>query len=98
VNDRLYESAMKHNSALDFDDLLLYGLQLFTEHPRVVENVKNVLIDEFQDTNDIQYQIVKRIAAASGALTIVGDPDQGIYAWRNADVENLAKMMKGTLC
>lgn len=51
------------------------------------------MIDEFQDTNTVQYDLVKLIAKASGSLTIVGDPDQSIYGWRNAEVENLEKMV-----
>lgn len=59
----------------------------------MVSEIKYVLIDEFQDTNNIQYQLVQLIAAGSGNLTIVGDPDQSIYGWRSAEVENLAKMV-----
>lgn len=66
--------------------------ELFTIHPRVVARIQSVLIDEFQDTNTVQYDLVKLIAKASGSLTIVGDPDQSIYGWRNAEVENLEKM------
>ncbi|KWU42477.1 UvrD/REP type DNA helicase [Rhodotorula sp. JG-1b] len=89
-----YEEALSNNNALDFDDLLVRGLQLFRDHPRVVAKIKSVLIDEFQDTNSVQYDIVKYIAAASNSLTIVGDPDQSIYGWRNAEIENLEKMLK----
>lgn len=91
-----YENAMKEATALDFDDLLIYGLRLFQNHPRVIANIENVLIDEFQDTNSTQYEIIKAIAT-SGCLTTVGDPDQSIYAWRSANVENLAIMVKGAL-
>ncbi|ORY73640.1 P-loop containing nucleoside triphosphate hydrolase protein [Leucosporidium creatinivorum] len=88
-----YEAELAKDNALDFDDLLLRGLNLLQRFPRVVSKVKNVLIDEFQDTNGTQYSLVKLIAKASGSLTIVGDPDQSIYGWRNADVENLEKMV-----
>ncbi|GAA5881915.1 hypothetical protein JCM3774_001294 [Rhodotorula dairenensis] len=89
-----YEEALANSNALDFDDLLVRGLQLFHDHPRVVAKIKSVLIDEFQDTNSVQYDIVKLIAASSNSLTIVGDPDQSIYGWRNAEIENLEKMLK----
>jgi DNA helicase-2/ATP-dependent DNA helicase PcrA len=62
-----------------------------------VKNVKHVLVDEFQDTNTIQYNIVKLMARSSSSLTIVGDPDQSIYAWRSADIENLQHMLQGML-
>ncbi|GEM08959.1 ATP-dependent DNA helicase [Rhodotorula toruloides] len=90
-----YEDALAGSNALDFDDLLVRGYQLFRNHPRVIAKIKSVLIDEFQDTNLVQYDIVKLIAAPSGSLTVVGDPDQSIYGWRNAEVENLEKMLKG---
>ncbi|GAA6051585.1 hypothetical protein JCM3770_003484 [Rhodotorula araucariae] len=89
-----YESELAAANALDFDDLLLRGYQLFRQFPRVVAKIKSVLIDEFQDTNNVQYELVKLIAAPSGSLTIVGDPDQSIYGWRNAEIENLEKMLK----
>ncbi|GAA5896051.1 hypothetical protein JCM5296_006229 [Sporobolomyces johnsonii] len=89
-----YEDELAKGNALDFDDLLLRGYQLFRNHPRVVAKIKSVLIDEFQDTNTVQYDLVKLIAAASGSLTIVGDPDQSIYGWRSAEVENLEKMTR----
>ncbi|GAA6025159.1 hypothetical protein JCM10207_008919 [Rhodosporidiobolus poonsookiae] len=88
-----YEAELNKANALDFDDLLLRGHELFQSHPRVVGKIRSVLIDEFQDTNTVQYDLVKLIAAASGSLTIVGDPDQSIYGWRNAEIENLEKML-----
>ncbi|GAA6061510.1 hypothetical protein JCM10212_004500 [Sporobolomyces blumeae] len=88
-----YEDELEKANSLDFDDLLLRGHKLFSRHPRVVARIQSVLIDEFQDTNTVQYDLVKLIARASGSLTIVGDPDQSIYGWRNAEVENLDKMM-----
>lgn len=65
--------------------------------PTAVKNVKHVLVDEFQDTNSIQYNIVRLMAASHDSLTIVGDPDQSIYSWRSAEVENLMHMLKGEL-
>ncbi|GAA5834422.1 hypothetical protein JCM11251_007984 [Rhodosporidiobolus azoricus] len=89
-----YEAELAKSNALDFDDLLVRGYQLFRDHPRVVGKIRSVLIDEFQDTNTVQYDLVKLVARASGSLTIVGDPDQSIYGWRNAEIENLEKMLE----
>ncbi|GAA5969721.1 hypothetical protein JCM3765_001218 [Sporobolomyces pararoseus] len=89
-----YDDELEKSNCLDFDDLLLKGHELFSNHPRVVSKIQSVLIDEFQDTNSVQYDLVKLIAKSSNSLTIVGDPDQSIYGWRNAEVENLEKMEK----
>ncbi|KZT73601.1 UvrD/REP type DNA helicase [Daedalea quercina L-15889] len=89
-----YECKLRESSSLDFDDLLLFGVRLFTTYPTVGEWCRHVLVDEFQDTNTIQYQLMRRIAAASGCVTIVGDPDQSIYGWRSAEVKNLKKMQR----
>lgn len=81
-----YQSQLRQNNALDFDDLLLYGMRLLREHPDVVRDVEHVLVDEFQDTNAVQYELMTRFAAAKGHISIVGDPDQSIYGvwapWR----------------
>ncbi|KAM0789946.1 hypothetical protein ACM66B_006786 [Microbotryomycetes sp. NB124-2] len=87
-----YEEELERNNALDFDDLLLKGLELLNRFPKIVSKIRCVLIDEFQDTNATQYTLVKLMARANKSLTIVGDPDQSIYGWRSADVENLVKM------
>ncbi|GAA5941279.1 uncharacterized protein JCM15063_006424 [Sporobolomyces koalae] len=89
-----YEDELSRTNSLDFDDLLLKGHELFKYHPRVVAGIQSVLIDEFQDTNVVQYDLVKLISRASGSLTIVGDPDQSIYGWRNAEMENLERMVQ----
>lgn len=65
--------------------------------PSAIKNVQHVLVDEFQDTNSIQYKIVRLMASSHHSLTIVGDPDQSIYSWRSAEVENLAHMVNGKL-
>ncbi|KAJ8521924.1 hypothetical protein ONZ45_g1446 [Pleurotus djamor] len=92
---REYEKALRKSNSLDFDDLLLFGLELFKHHEKSLIWCKHVLVDEFQDTNSIQYELMKTIAnSASECLTVVGDPDQSIYGWRSADVTNLAKMRK----
>ncbi|KAK0529960.1 ATP-dependent DNA helicase srs2 [Tilletia horrida] len=88
-----YEEAMQKNSALDFDDLLLYGVRLLKQHPSVVDDIEHVLVDEFQDTNTAQFQLMELLAQKCRAVTTVGDPDQSIYGWRSAEVANLQKMV-----
>ncbi|KAJ3820348.1 P-loop containing nucleoside triphosphate hydrolase protein [Lentinula raphanica] len=89
----LYEQNLRKNNSLDFDDLLLFGVKLFTSNPDAVSWCKHVLVDEFQDTNVTQYDLMKAIAWAR-CVTVVGDPDQSIYGWRSAEVGNLARMQK----
>ncbi|KAF9003988.1 P-loop containing nucleoside triphosphate hydrolase protein [Cyathus striatus] len=88
-----YEQTLRKNNSLDFDDLLLFGLKLFSTHKQAVSWCQHVLVDEFQDTNTTQYDLMRAIAVTE-RITIVGDPDQSIYGWRSAEVENLAKMQK----
>ncbi|MGE0598795.1 MAG: ATP-dependent helicase [Dehalococcoidia bacterium] len=87
-----YERSLKNASAVDFDDLLLYAVKLF-EVPEMLEKYsgryQHVLVDEFQDTNPVQYQLARKLASAHGNITVVGDPDQSIYSWRSADVRNV---------
>ncbi|KIR82250.1 DNA helicase II/ATP-dependent DNA helicase PcrA [Cryptococcus gattii EJB2] len=89
-----YQLALAEANSLDFDDLLLYALRLFKEAPRVVEDIRHILVDEFQDTNTTQYELLKRFAKAHKGVSVVGDPDQAIYGWRSAEIENLNKMTK----
>lgn len=88
-----YERQLNENNALDFDDLLLKTLQLFSSNKQVLtkyqERFKYLLIDEFQDTNKIQYALVRLLASKHGNIFVVGDDDQSIYGWRWADVENI---------
>ena len=87
-----YEAQKTRMKSLDFDDLLIFTDRLFIERPDIAEKwskkFKYVLVDEFQDTSWIQYEIIKKLAAHNN-ITIVGDPDQTIYTWRQADVEIL---------
>ena len=87
-----YERALKAASAVDFDDLLLYAVRLF-DVPEMSDKYANryqhVLVDEFQDTNPVQYQLARKLASKHGNITVVGDPDQSIYSWRSADVRNV---------
>ncbi|KIK45214.1 hypothetical protein CY34DRAFT_78359 [Suillus luteus UH-Slu-Lm8-n1] len=89
---RDYEKTLRKNNSLDFDDLLLFGVRLFSQHPRYAAWCQHILVDEFQDTNAVQYELMCCIAAASRCVTVVGDPDQSIYGWRSADITNLGKM------
>jgi DNA helicase-2/ATP-dependent DNA helicase PcrA len=89
----LYQQRLKRANALDFGDLLLRTVELFEEHPAVLqrynERFRYLLVDEFQDTNQVQYRLVKMLAAGHGNLCVVGDDDQSIYAWRGAEVGNI---------
>jgi DNA helicase-2/ATP-dependent DNA helicase PcrA len=88
----LYQAQLAKENAVDFNDLLLKTIELF-EHEACAKILKlkfrHVLVDEFQDTNKVQYQLVWRFAEATRNLTVVGDDDQSIYAWRGAEPRNL---------
>ncbi len=88
-----YQRKLAESEALDFGDLLLLTAELFKRHPRVLEYYQQkwtyILVDEYQDTNGVQYGIVSQLAAAHRNLCVVGDPDQSIYAWRGADIRNI---------
>ena len=87
-----YEAELKASNLLDYDDLLLRCCFLMRTHPACVSNVQAVLIDEFQDTNNIQYDLMGLFAQTRNSITIVGDPDQSIYGFRNAEIKNLSRM------
>ncbi|CAE6448608.1 unnamed protein product [Rhizoctonia solani] len=90
-----YDSVLRAANALDFDDLLVMGLKVLKAAPRAIAKLRHVLVDEFQDTNTMQYEIMKVLASACGrCVSVVGDPDQSIYGWRSADVTNLSRMRK----
>ncbi len=88
-----YAHALRAASALDFDDLLNETVHLLRDVPEAREKYAgrflHVLVDEFQDTNPAQYQLAKLLASTHGNITVVGDPDQGIYSWRAADIRNV---------
>jgi DNA helicase-2/ATP-dependent DNA helicase PcrA len=88
----LYRAQLAKENAVDFNDLLLKTIELF-KHESAARSLKvrfrHVLVDEFQDTNKVQYQLVWRFAEATRNLTVVGDDDQSIYAWRGAEPRNL---------
>src|SRR4030095_6894975 len=91
-----YESALRACNALDFDDLILLTLRLFTEHPAALEACRNkyrfVLVDEYQDTNAAQFNLVHALTLEHRNLCVVGDDDQSIYGWRGAEISNLLDM------
>ncbi len=90
---RAYQELLRRNNALDFDDLLVKVLELFEAQPGLrdlyARRFREVLVDEYQDTNGVQYRWLRQLSAHHGALTVCGDPDQSIYAWRGADVRNI---------
>ena len=91
-----YNRALKAYNALDFDDLILTPTVLFEHHPEILEKWQNqvhhLLVDEYQDTNSSQYLLVRQLIGIRHGLTVVGDDDQSIYAWRGARPENLAQL------
>ncbi|MCU7934202.1 MAG: DNA helicase Rep [Candidatus Thiodiazotropha sp. (ex Dulcina madagascariensis)] len=91
-----YQRSLKAFNAVDFDDLILTPVTLFREHPDALETWQNriryLLVDEYQDTNQAQYELVKLLVGVRAAFTVVGDDDQSIYAWRGARPENLARL------
>jgi DNA helicase-2/ATP-dependent DNA helicase PcrA len=93
-----YNKHLRANNALDFDDLLLETLRLLKrdEETRdyLSDRFKYILVDEFQDTNSVQYQIIKLLAKKHGNLFAVGDDDQSIYGWRGAEIENILRFDK----
>lgn len=95
---RRYEIEMKKANALDFGDLLLKTYLLFQEFPQLLaeyaQRFQYILVDEYQDTNHIQYLLVKMLAQGHRNLCVVGDEDQSIYSWRGADIANILSFEK----
>jgi ATP-dependent DNA helicase UvrD/PcrA len=93
-----YESALRACNAVDFDDLILLTLRLFSEHPQALEacraRYRYVMVDEYQDTNAAQFQLVHLLTRDHRNLCVVGDDDQSIYGWRGAEISNLLDMEK----
>jgi DNA helicase-2/ATP-dependent DNA helicase PcrA len=92
-----YQQALRGAGAVDFEDLLVEPLRLFEEHPEILTGVqtrfRGVLVDEYQDTNESQYLLVRQIAGEHRNLTVVGDDDQSIYGWRGADYRNIQRFL-----
>jgi len=95
---RLYQRQLKAYNAIDFDDLIVLPLKLFQEQPEILKKWQNklryLLVDEYQDTNTCQYELVKLLTGVRKQLTVVGDDDQSIYAWRGAKPENIAQLQE----
>ena len=91
-----YQRALKAYNAVDFDDLILRPAQLFASDAETLEQwrarIRHLLVDEYQDTNGAQYELVKLLVGQRQGLTVVGDDDQSIYAWRGARPENLVQL------
>jgi len=89
----VYQRILRESSGLDFDDLLVETVRLFKEHPAVLERyqqqLRYILVDEYQDTNHAQYELVNMLAAQHRNICVCGDPDQSIYRWRGADIRNI---------
>jgi len=91
-----YQRSLRAFNAVDFDDLILLPVRLFRESPEALEQwqnrIRHLLVDEYQDTNLSQYELVRQLVGVRQSLTVVGDDDQSIYAWRGARPENLIRL------
>lgn len=93
-----YQAYLKSNNALDFDDLLMKPIELFSNNPKIqkkyVDKFQYILVDEYQDTNYAQYLLLKKLVNKQKNLCVVGDEDQAIYGWRGADIKNILDFNK----
>ena len=93
-----YDQMLRQSNALDFDDLLLKAVQLLGSQPDILaryqERYRHIMVDEFQDTNLVQYELIKKLAHKYRNICVVGDPDQSIYSWRSADLRNILNFEK----
>jgi len=93
-----YQEDLRRNNALDFGDLLTFVTVLFRRHPEVLRSYQElcryVMVDEFQDTNLIQYQLIRQMVQTHRNICVVGDDDQSIYRWRGAEVGNILNFEK----
>lgn len=89
----IYQERMRAANALDFDDILLYTVEIFEQYPEILEKYQNrykyIMVDEYQDTNHVQFRLVSLLSQAHGNLCVVGDDDQSIYKFRGANIENI---------
>ncbi len=95
---KAYEKRLKENNALDFDDLLLKTVELFRQEPDVLQYYRRrfryIMVDEYQDTNHVQFELVELLAREHHNLCVVGDDDQSIYRFRGADIRNILDFEK----
>ena len=93
-----YNEKLKHNNSVDFDDLILLTVKLLTDNIDIMEyyhdRFKYIFVDEFQDTNNIQYELIKLLTGPDSFLNVVGDSDQSIYKFRGANIENILNFNK----
>lgn len=93
-----YHQLLTESNALDFDDLLMKAVQLFRNSPDILSRYQtryqHVQVDEFQDTNLVQYELIKQLGEKYRNICVVGDPDQSIYSWRSADLRNILSFEK----
>ncbi|MCE0676545.1 DUF3553 domain-containing protein [Clostridioides difficile] len=94
----LYQDRLKRNSALDFDDLILKTVELFKANDEVLAYYRSrfryIMVDEYQDTSKVQYELIKLLAREHQNICVVGDDDQSIYGWRGADIRNILEFEK----
>ena len=93
-----YETQLMKNNAVDFDDMIWRTVKMFDGHPEVLEKYRErfqyIMVDEYQDTNAMQYRLVKMLAGTRRNICVVGDDDQCIYEWRGADISNILSFEK----
>ena len=95
---RKYQSSLRMHGAVDFNDLLLLTIELFQQQPAILHKVRQrarfIHVDEYQDTNPVQYKLTRLLAGDQPNLMVVGDPDQSIYGFRNANINNILDFTK----
>ncbi len=95
---REYQKTLQNNNAIDFDDILCMTVKLFKEHPDILDHYQDrfqyIMVDEYQDTNRIQYEFIHLLGEKYQNICVVGDDDQSIYEWRGADVQNILSFEK----
>ncbi|MCL1946209.1 MAG: UvrD-helicase domain-containing protein [Chitinivibrionia bacterium] len=93
-----YQNALKRANAMDYDDLMLYTLMLFEKNKEILQKYQNffkfILVDEYQDTNHVQFLLVQTLSGGKTPVFAVGDDDQSIYSWRGAQIENILNFAK----
>lgn len=93
-----YEEELLNNNAVDFDDLLILPLEILNNYPEILAKYQRyyryLLVDEYQDTNHLQYSLIKLLSKVSQNIFVVGDSDQSIYSWRGADISNILNFEK----
>jgi DNA helicase-2/ATP-dependent DNA helicase PcrA len=94
----LYQRRLKESNSMDFDDLIYNAVRMFTSCPEVLEQYQSrfhyILVDEFQDTNTLQYRLIRLLADKYKNICVVGDDDQSIYSWRGANIRNILQFEK----